>query len=154
MFDVCSLANALALGLLIFVVLYSGRRARNRYQRRNHTGNVSAGDIDNGVPELLEWKFDKRDRDFIRVVLLATGISLFFCYLKHRKTDNRGEWDMLEDSESLLPTPALSPSAMSSFDYRYATNPDFKASVDNADPAFATFAKDMSAAWDKARRGE
>ena len=84
MFDICSLANSLALGLLIFVLLYSGRRARNRYQRRNFTGDIKAGDVDNGVPPLLEWKLDEHDRDFIRAALLVTGIALLFCYLKHR----------------------------------------------------------------------
>jgi hypothetical protein len=89
MFDICSLANSLALGLLIFVVLYSGRRAYNRYERRNVTGNVNdnpkSGDVDNGVPPLLEWGLDDRDRDLIRGALVATGIALLFCYLKNRK---------------------------------------------------------------------
>jgi hypothetical protein len=89
MFDICSLANSLALGLLIFVVLYSGRRARNRWKRRDHDRNVSDNpsvrDVDTGIPELLPWELDGTDKDLIRVALLATGIALLFCYLKNRK---------------------------------------------------------------------
>jgi hypothetical protein len=166
-FDICSLANALAFGTLVFVVLYTGRRAHNRWKRRDVTRNVndspSVSDIDNGIPEHLPWELDHSDRDLIRAALLSTGIALLFCYFKKRQNakTSSGEWDMSDDvwlSPSESPSAPLSelPSAppsqiLSSFDYRYANNPEFRASVDNANPEFVQFARRQSAAWDNAR---
>jgi hypothetical protein len=97
-FDVCNFAYALAFGTLLYFLLYGGRRAHNRYRRRNHrnhNNNNSSGpgtsDVSNDVPEHLGWGFDKRDRDFIRLALLGSGLALLFCYLKNRKNCHYSE---------------------------------------------------------------
>jgi hypothetical protein len=101
-FDVCNFAYALAFGTILYFLLYGGRRAHNRYRRRNHKnhnnnsgggggGGIGTSDVSNDVPEHLGWGFDKRDRDFIRLALLGSGLSLLFCYLKNRKNCHYSE---------------------------------------------------------------
>ena len=103
-FDVCNFAYALAFGTILYFLLYGGRRAHNRYRRRNHRnhnnnsgggggggGGIGTSDVSNDVPEHLGWGFDKRDRDFIRLALLGSGLALLFCYLKNRKNCHYSE---------------------------------------------------------------
>lgn len=101
-FDICNFAYALAFGTILYFLLYGGRRAHNRYRRRNHKnhnnnsgggggGGIGTSDVSNDVPEHLGWGFDKRDRDFIRLALLGSGLALLFCYLKNRKNCHYSE---------------------------------------------------------------
>lgn len=97
-FNFCNIAYPLLIGTLLFALLYSGRRAHNRHRRRNRTGNgdtgndigiskngVGTNEVGTGIPEHLEWGFDKRDRDFLRAAILVTAICLLLCYLHNRK---------------------------------------------------------------------
>jgi hypothetical protein len=93
-FDICNFGYALAFGTILYFLLYGGRRIHNRHKRRNHNNSndgIGTSDVSNDVPEHLGWGMDKRDRDFVRLALLGSGLALLFCYLKKRKNCHYSE---------------------------------------------------------------
>lgn len=78
-----SAGSSVCFGLMLFVVLYVGRRVWNR---------MSSTDDDE---EPLGWEFDKTDRRYVNISIFATVVALVFCAM-YKRNHSCGEASMSE----------------------------------------------------------